>query len=461
MTGFIMIIIFVLVATLCIRWLARYEGYYSIAFIFSLLAFAYGAGIPIELILRDESTVTVSSYFTLTGFTPDISWIIFTMSVLSIPFFCLGYVLSGFSALRPDNHNKAKFHKSLSDYMPYALMTIALISTLLITFRYQNVIQSASSSYHLSSELQYTNPIAFLLYYLVYVTIAILAAIIAVRHGHKGLIMAGLLWFAGIYMAFYSHERAPIALTSLSIGYVLFHKTKGKGWLAAGSAFAAMILLFVITPIFSLARSGEFELHEIIPQLISGYGISIRNLDPAGPVYSIVMYIKDSPPLELGSTYLSQLGVIIPKFIWPDRPVDLAENFAREYMANWTPGMGFGYSPYAEATLNFGPYFAPLHFLIVGLVWGLFWRAVKFFMEVNNSYERSKGPIISIPFDALYRVAGFYIILMFFRGTFVIMFKELLMILIPIFVFCCLLYAAKTLIPSRTTPNYGRYRPYP
>lgn len=458
MTGILMIFGFIVVATLCVRWMARYEGYYSSAFIFSLLAYAYGAGIPIELIMTNEETVAVTSFFTLQGITPDISWMIYIISVLSIPFFCLGYILSGFSALKPANKWYTLYHKSLADNLPLALLGVAVLSLMLITVRYGNVLQAANASYHLSSELQYTNPIAFLLYYLVYTTVAILGAILGARHGGWGLIMAFLLWFTGIYMALYSHERAPIAFTALSMGYVFFYRTGGRGWTVTLSALAAMVLLFVVTPIFSMVRSGYFQLNEIIPQLISGYGLSLRNLDPAGPIYSVVMYIKDSPPLEYGTTYISQIGVMIPKFLWPDRPVDLSEAFAREYMADWMPGMGFGYSPYAEAILNFGPYLAPLHFLIVGLIWGLFWRITKFFMEIDNSQERSKGTVVGLPFDALYRIAGFYILLMFFRGTFIIIFKELLMILIPIFIFCCLLYIGRWILPQQSYPRQNLTR---
>jgi len=298
------------------------------------------------------------------------------------------------------------------------------------------------------------------MYYLVYLGMAILAATIGVKQkGWSGIFLASLLWVAGIYLAFYSHERAPIALNALSIGYVIFHKAKGNGWLAALAAFGAMFMLFVITPIFSMVRSGQFKAHEILPQLINGYGLSLRNLDPAGPFYSIVMFVKDTPALQLGSTYITQLGVFVPRFIWPNRPTDLSEAFAREYMADWTPGLGFGYSPYAEAILNFGPYFAPIHFLIFGLVWGFAWRVAKFFLESNNVHERFNGNLMSLPLDAIYRVAGFYLILMFFRGTFIGVFKELTMILGFIFIFCAILYVARWMLPHKPMPSYGRFRP--
>lgn len=459
MIGVFMILLYIAVATVCIRWIAKYEGYYSIAFVFSVVSFAYGAGIPIELIMRGEENVRITSFFELTGITTNISWIIYMMSLLSIPCFCIGYVMSGFSAIRPKNQKLSDNHSSMADYIPYAVLALALLSSALISVKYSDVLTAAHSSYHLSSELQYTNSIAFLLYYLIYASIAILAAIVAIKVKGWGMLMAGLLWFAGIYLAFFSHERAPLVFNALSIAYVFFFKTKGKGWLVALASVAAMVMLFVVTPIFSMIRSGEFEVHELLPQLINGYGFSLKNLDPAGPIYSIVMYVQDTPALQLGSTYITQLGVFIPKFIWPDRPIDLSEAFARDYMADWTPGMGFGYSPFAEAVLNFGPYFAPLHFLVFGFAWGCFWRVTKFFTEFNNKKERMRGAVISVPFDALYRVAGFYMILMFFRGTFVGVFKELTMVLAPVFLLCVLLYVGHWFIPKTARPAFGQFRP--
>lgn len=455
MTGLIMILIYVVVATLSIRWIARYEGHYSIAFIFSIIAFAYGAGIPIELIMTGEEHVQVTSFFVLRGVSPDISWMIYILATLSVPFFCLGYILSGYSALKPEEHDIARYHNSIADNIPYAVLGIVLASLIIIFWRYSDVFVQAASSYILSSELQYTNAVAFLLYYLVYVGIAILAAIIGATQKGWGSLLAVPLWLAGIYLAIYTHERAPLALTALSMAYVLFHKTRGSGWLVAVSSIGAMVLLFAVTPIFSMLRSGHYQANEILPQLIEGYGLSLRNLDPAGPIYSIVMYLKDTPALQLGSTYISELSIFIPRFIWPDRPADLAEAFAREYMADWTPGMGFGYSPYAEAILNFGPYFAFIHFLIFGFMWGMFWRGTKFFFEINNPAERMNGNIRSIAFDALYRVAGFYLILMFFRGFFAAVFKELTMVLAPIFLFCVILYICKWFIPQKPTPIRG------
>ena len=458
--GIFMVGLYVLVATICVRWLSKYEGHYNSAFIFSVVAFAYGAGIPIELILREEDSVAITSIFTLTNITNDVNWIMYIMTMLSIPCFCMGYILSGFNALKPKNHEKAERHESLvENYLPFAMLALVLMSAFLISWKFSGVLAEANASYQASSELQYTNSVAFLLYYFVYVGIAVLAAALGVKQGAWGLLLSGLLWFSVVYLAFYSHERAPLALAALSMSYVFFHKMKGRGWLVAIAALGAMSLLFIVTPIFSMVRSGEFEAHELIPQLINGYGMSLKNLDPAGPLYSIVMHIVDSPPLQLGSTYISQLGVLVPRALWPDRPVDLSEAFAREYMADWTPGLGFGYSPYAEAVLNFGSYFAPLHFLIFGLIWGLYWRCAKFFLEFNNTKERLNGSVMSMSYDALYRVVGFYLILMFFRGTFIGVFKELTMTMVPLFAFCFMLYIAKWLLPQRTRPALGQFKP--
>jgi hypothetical protein len=61
----------------------------------------------------------------------------------------------------------------------------------------------------------------------------------------------------------------------------------------------------------------------------------------------------------------------IPRAIWNDRPLDMSESFAREFMAGWQAGFGMGYSPVAEGYQRFGLLFGPLVLFLTGLSFAL------------------------------------------------------------------------------------------
>tara|TARA_Y100000385_G_C13014541_1_gene603216 strand:+ start:147 stop:1262 length:1116 start_codon:yes stop_codon:yes gene_type:complete len=184
------------------------------------------------------------------------------------------------------------------------------------------------------------------------------------------LLMVMPLFLAGIYF----NDKNPMV-----IGFVplIFLLNKFKPY------FILQLLIFVcfvfIIPIFvlklSLYRGGNVqELSEYIKS--SGF---YKSTDARGPMKSLIITLK-SKNLEFlyGKSYLMSFFQWIPKFVWPNRPLDLSQNFAIENMPDWKPGLGYGYSFLAESYKNFGFLGAFIQYYFTGYLLQL--------MSVINKY---------------------------------------------------------------------------
>jgi hypothetical protein len=125
----------------------------------------------------------------------------------------------------------------------------------------------------------------------------------------------------------------------------------------------ATILLIYAIPAFSMYRDTG-TLVFVNPHDVSlGYLFS----DARGPFGALVLAVRGHAPVRLGPLYES-FFLWIPRGLWPSRPLDASEDFARAVMANWQPGFGLGFSPFAEAMIRLGVFLSPLLLFISGFV---------------------------------------------------------------------------------------------
>jgi oligosaccharide repeat unit polymerase len=190
--------------------------------------------------------------------------------------------------------------------------------------------------------------------------------------------------------------------------------------------FLGAILIILFSRVFSLYRGGA----EIGVSIVEGVvGFNYSQIDGAGPFWVFNSVLDNYDDYSLGSTYLLELKNLIPRFIYPgDRPETLSEEFSRENMINWFPGAGFGYSPFAEAYVNFGIVGGFLGFLIFGLVWGFFWKFV-----IRNSLKLFSALQYS-HILLLYCVIGFNSLFLTFRGTSLSFIKILIQFFVPLLI---------------------------
>jgi oligosaccharide repeat unit polymerase len=85
--------------------------------------------------------------------------------------------------------------------------------------------------------------------------------------------------------------------------------------------------------------------------------------------HQISMQSTGQIPFQFGSTYIASIGLIIPRGVWPDKPmaVDVLLNSAI-FPATAAKKIGFSFGIYSEPFLNFGIVGVILLFLVVGSV---------------------------------------------------------------------------------------------
>lgn len=221
----------------------------------------------------------------------------------------------------------------------------------------------------------------------------------------RAILSAGPLVLWGLY----SNDKDPIVIAGccLAAFYVRtgnrFRSAAGFGMVTIGT----IVSLAFGTLLFSLYRGGG-SLR--VDRFIERNGGFITSLEPAGPMVSILQNQNIAGGAHnYGSSLLQSLYLWIPQSIWPSRPYDLAQQFARDYMHNWSPGRGSGYSLLSEGYLIGGDIGVVALFFLVGL----------FFAHVRNYLlsDSRDATLAGISVSALY-VVIMYVVFISLRGPF-------------------------------------------
>lgn len=172
----------------------------------------------------------------------------------------------------------------------------------------------------------------------------------------------GLLFFSLMPFLFYSKE---LFIYAGIVGFVSAGRIVKKYQLLVFYAIVVFVVLFLFTvmPAFSVYRAtGEFV---IAP--LDRVSLTFLYSDALGPFGALLATIRGDVPSEYVS--LSQSMILwVPRALWPDRPFDVAEQFARFYIPDWSEGKGLGFSIFAEGVLRFGVMGGALLMLLVGAV---------------------------------------------------------------------------------------------
>ena len=119
---------------------------------------------------------------------------------------------------------------------------------------------------------------------------------------------------------------------------------------------------------------GENTVSDIInaSSSFSWNGLRPSNNEFGGPFYSLVQTVNAPSPLYLGETYLDAVFMILPTRLYPGiKPAGVAADFAESVQMRFPTlaGVGFGFSPVAEAYLNYSFPGIPLVFFLIALGW--------------------------------------------------------------------------------------------
>lgn len=411
------IIAYVILLIFFISWFRKREGYYSTITVFGISGFIYYLSIPLEsLIVNDILSVGTIVVFQLDSKTLEL---IVLMAILSLVGFGSGYHLSGFYPYE-NIEFKTRHLKSTVSKVHYPLSMLLIISASLIIIiaffprKLMNVGSYSGNVYEVYTSPIYAYTIAMLTYF---ISICVSYNILSLHRINKlslMLIVFLILW--GIY----SSDKNPILLALLSGATYFCFPQKKEGRKIIGILVGTFVFLASV-PIFSLFRGGLRG-----KDLIENYYFSATKIDPAGPFISIISALS-SNERNYGLSYLNDLLLIVPKWLWPDRPTDPGTLFAQDILSNWQPGQGFGYSLLAEAYCNFGIAGSFLHYFFLGLLWGVVWKIIKKnFNYINTQY-----------FSAIYLSIGFYWLILMHRAPLIGLVKNMIhlfAVLIPLYI---------------------------
>ncbi len=429
---FIIFILYLAVSFSVIRHSFRVEGLISTGLLLVILSTIYYVSIPLELILTHGNDyfiagvhVEISNY--------DNIFIIINTSV-SILAFYIGYVVSGY---RPDfNFIKSNVEYSLSKTKSFeiSIKILLFFSSIVLFVFLRSELFVSMSGYSSNYSNVYNNPIYSYTVFVFTLSLSVYACYKLCLYDCK--FLGVLLVFFGVLFGILTSDKNPILISMLpfvaKVNMSIIHRKTGIFFLIFVLPLGFIALLMLI-PAFSLYRAGidifSFE-------LLKYYKFSFTSIDPAGPFVSLVETLKGEESLRLGFQYVKDLLVLIPRSVFPGRPFDLSEQFARGFIKNWQPGLGLGYSFMAEGLVNFGRYFCFLHFFIVGFFWGCVWRIIRAFLK-NKAHT-----------DILYRTLGLYLIVLMHRGPSLSLVKMMLHFFVPL---CVLIILVRTFGPILKT----------
>jgi hypothetical protein len=339
---------------------SRREGYWAPVTIFGIAAFYYYLSTPLELFLRGESAfITFPSEFSISPATRvAIGW----CALLALAGFVAGHRLSGLGRAMSARDDAVTRRLPTS----FCLLSVAVSAVFFVLFRH-TVLDNVS--YEDAYERQYSNPVFSFLTRLLILFGCLAIGLSMQRPGWRKWPAAA---FAALVVGwgFYTSDKNPLLKAVLGVStYWIGRRSRSMKHLYLYCGGAALTIAAL--PLFSAYRAqSAIDFRRAFTQF------SVENTDARGPMISLVIALEDDGPRLLGSSYAYSLVAWIPRSIWPDRPYDLAQELAFEQIPHWEPGMGLGYSPLAEAYLNFGYAGAFLHYFVVAFCLGRLWRGL-------------------------------------------------------------------------------------
>ncbi len=174
--------------------------------------------------------------------------------------------------------------------------------------------------------------------------------------------VAVLLSVLGVWWAFFSNHKLSL-LTTLAVWFSwwLYEVWQGRATPRAGliafSLLPGTLAVLIFYESFRGSDQGDFAvIFEMFLENMASLGqLGIRVADFDGPYRVLITHLEnDISPSLLGETYLTQLNVLLPRFLRGEFS-DLTEAYAQEHLGfTYMPGMGFAFSPWAEGYTNFG-----------------------------------------------------------------------------------------------------------
>tara|TARA_B100001564_G_scaffold360035_1_gene384993 strand:- start:1667 stop:2992 length:1326 start_codon:yes stop_codon:yes gene_type:complete len=403
-------IVYLLIAVYGTKRLSNSHTNFGTFSIFSIFAFVYYVTIPLELYLTNNVKIYKGS---IIDYSDQI--FILTLSILALIGFYYGIKISKFSPISrtPSSENLIKKWKG-------GWFLIIVFPLLILTFFNDEI--ALSGTYVGNYTTIYNNPIYSLLLEYTYISISVFNGILILKNKRIKIINL-FICFVIVFWGIYSSNKDPIVISLAPFLLYFTFKPPKKAYLFLFYFLILVLFIVCFLMLFTVFRKELNFSYDVIESIINEFGI-FRYTDPAGPmhVFSELVINNDNFEFQLGKTYLSFFYIWIPKFIWPGRWLDPAQEFAQNNITNWISGQGMGYSLLGESYLNFGFFGAFIQYFIIGYLWGKIWNFIKNrFIKINYNLWLS-----------IYYVFGVYILLVMHRAFTSAIFKQLILIVIPL-----------------------------
>lgn len=365
--------------------------------LFGLGLFLYVVAIPMEVTITGNKYLTLRSVVTI----PDevISGIV-PLAFVALIAFAVGYLLL------VDRTPVAQQTFSRAEVV-HAQRTLAFCAGLavLVMIGLFGAQLIATRDYTTSYTERYESPLYAIGLALMQVLVAMFGFSVGRFGRHRFLGAAAVAGFLGLW-GLYSNQKTPIVLAGLvALGYLMSRVRRPPAVLVGLTILVMPAVLAVAAISFSTFRGGGgFQL--------AGRTGYLTTIEPAGPFVSIVdeMNVRGSsaPQSGFGESILNGLIGWLPRSIWPDRPLDVAEQFARIRVPDWMPGEGYGYSPFAEAIHQGGAAGIAAYFLLFGVLIAV----------IRNLMlrRRCQGSAATIVAESFYHVVVLLLLFTLFRG---------------------------------------------
>jgi hypothetical protein len=351
---------YVLVFVACAMRARTREGFWGPVTIFGIGAFYYYLSVPLELFLRGEEVFTTSpgSFGVAPATGVTIAW----CALLALLGFVVGHHASGLGRCIQQAEPGA------APRLPHSLRLLGVVVFAAFVVLYRSRIFE-KLAYSDANEFRYTDPVFSYLTRLTVLLACLGAGVTMHRRGLRrtpAIVMAGLAVAWGLH----SSDKNPLLKAALG-GSALWIGRRSQSLRYLGLLTGAAVLTIAALPVFSNYRAN----------LPLGIGAAIRDFsvlhtDAKGPMISLVVAVEEETERFYGRSYLFSLVAWVPRTLWPDRPNDLAHEFALDEIPNWEPGSGLGYSLLAEAYLNFGPAGAFAQYFVLAFALGRIWATL-------------------------------------------------------------------------------------
>jgi oligosaccharide repeat unit polymerase len=365
--------------------------------LFGLGLFFYVVAIPMEVTLTGNQYLTLRSTIAIPD---DVVTGVVPQAFVALVAFVVGYLL----AVDRTPFTRPTFSRAEIMHAQRALGFCAAVAVvgMLALFGPELV---ATRDYTTSYTQRYESPLYAVGLAMMQVLVAMFGFSLA-RFGRRGfrdaIAFAGLLGMWGLY----SNQKTPIVLAGLvALGYLMSRVRKPSA-IAVGVTILAMPVVLAVAAIsFSTFRGGGgFQ--------FAGRAGYLTTIEPAGPFVSIVDEMQtrgsSAPESGFGESVVNGLIGWVPRAVWPERPLDVAEQFARIRIPDWQPGEGYGYSPFAEAIHQGGVGGIAAYFLLFGVLVAILRNLML--------RRRHAGSAVTIVAESFYYVVVLLLLFTLFRG---------------------------------------------